>query len=104
MMGIIILIPFLFDVGFTAEDWHYSSGDEEIDLIRLELANKPTGPDNFPVRALLMKLWAVSLQQQGAILIDRYLHIDDAIRKIEAWNPVFSGGEPQVCWIYSGIS
>lgn len=41
------------------------NGDPELDQIRLELKSSPTKRVNFKLRAIKMKLWAASLQQQG---------------------------------------
>jgi outer membrane protein assembly factor BamB len=72
-----------------------SSGDEELDRIRLEVANQPTNRDNFELRALKMKLWVVTLQQQGARL-EAYLPIDAAFRKDIWWNTIDRNqGKPQ---------
>jgi outer membrane protein assembly factor BamB len=67
-----------------------SSGDDEIEQVRRELGSIRTNPVNFARRALLMKLWAVALQQQGVDLLDRYLPVDDGIRTIDNFNPVFT--------------
>ncbi len=64
-----------------------SSGDEELDRIRLEVAKEATNRENFELRALKMKLWVVTLQQQGARL-EAYLPVDEALRKDVWWNTI----------------
>jgi len=77
------------------DGWKYSSGDEEIDRIREELKEVATTRDNFAVRVLLMKNWAVALQQQCADLGERYLEVDRRLANLSVWNPVFHGREEQ---------
>ena len=73
--------------------WSYSSGDREIDGIRVAVRELPTGRETFLLRLHLMRLWAVSLQQQGASLIGSYLDVDKGIMQIVSWHPVFHGGD-----------
>jgi len=67
-------------------DWKYSSGNEEIDRIRHEIATKPTDTSNFMVRAFMLKQWFPMLQQQGAVLTNRYMHIDSAFH---SWGRIY---------------
>jgi outer membrane protein assembly factor BamB len=76
----------------TAQIPFATSGDVEIDSMRL-VKVKMDDQSTFAKRALLLKLWAAALQQQGADILDRYIQIDDTIRSIESFNPVFTGGE-----------
>ncbi len=62
-----------------------SSGDLELDSIRQAVREKPTERDNFKLRALKMKLWVATLQQQGARL-HAYVPIDDEMRTRIWWN------------------
>ena len=72
-----------------------SSGDKELDSIRLSVAKHPTTKEDFKLRALKMKLWVVTLQQQGARL-HAYLPIDEAFRKDIWWNTIDrNDGKPQ---------
>ena len=92
-----LLLSFLLLLGLAQaqESLFVSSGDEELDQIRLELAKQPTNRDNFKLRALKMKLWVVTLQQQGARL-EAYLPIDEAFRKDIWWNTIDrNNGQPQ---------
>ncbi len=68
----------------TAQDF-VASGDPELDHIRTEITEIPTSRENFRLRALKMKLWVVTLQQQGARL-DAYIRIDDGMRSEIWWN------------------
>lgn len=92
-----LLLSFVLLLGLAQaqESSFVSSGDEELDQIRLELAKEPTNRENFELRALKMKLWVVTLQQQGARL-EAYLPIDAAFRKDIWWNTIDSNnGQPQ---------
>lgn len=72
-----------------------SSGDDELDHIRREVAEQSTGRENFKIRALKMKLWVVTLQQQGASL-EAYLPVDEALRNDIWWNTIDRNeGKPQ---------
>ncbi len=71
------------------------SGDVELDQIRLEINSSPTKRENFKLRAIKMKLWAASLQQQGIHLAD-YVNVDNRLNKITRWNNLWSGNKPQV--------
>ncbi len=73
----------------------YSSGDEELDQVRSEIQVVPTDRSNYASRAILMKLWAVSLQQQGVHIFPNYASIDTRLRAISKWNPMFHGGDAQ---------
>jgi hypothetical protein len=93
----LFLFSFLFIVIVVnaQEQAFVSSGDEELDRIRLEVTNEPTSRDNFELRALKIKLWVVTLQQQGARL-EAYLPIDEAFRKDIWWNTIGrNNGLPQ---------
>ncbi len=57
---------FVLVLVFAQEPVFVSSGDDELDRIRLEVAKQPTNRGNFELKALKMKLWVVTLQQQGA--------------------------------------
>ena len=74
----------------------YTSGDAEIDLVREEVEKTKTTRENYEVRLLLMKLWAVALQQQGVWLGEDYYQVDQYLNRVSQWNPVFKGGEAQV--------
>jgi hypothetical protein len=83
MIMIKVVLPLLFAAGLFslpsfAGDFA-SSGDPELDRIRAEVRENPTNRENFKLRALKMKLWVVTLQQQGARLHD-YVRIDDGMR------------------------
>ena len=78
------------------DGWKYSSGDEEIDRIREELKEVATTRANFAVRVLLMKNWAVALQQQCIDLGECYLEVDRRLANLSVWNPVFHGREEQL--------
>lgn len=72
-----------------------SSGDAELDRIRVDVQQQQTTRENFKLRALKMKLWMVTLQQQGARL-DAYLPVDAALRKDIWWNTIDRNeGNPQ---------
>lgn len=72
-----------------------SSGDEELDRIRVGVKHQTTNRENFKLRALKMKLWVVTLQQQGARL-DAYLPVDESLRKDIWWNTIDRNeGKPQ---------
>ncbi len=73
-----------------------SSGDAEIDAVRKEINVQPTDESNYAKRLLLMKLWAVALQQQGVYLGAEYEQVDLELRRVSKWNPVFQGLEGQV--------
>jgi len=75
----------------TAE---YPSGDAELDRIRQEVKNCPTTRETFKVRAIKMKLWAVTLQQLG-VRLDDYVEIDERLSKLVRWNNLWNGGIPQ---------
>ncbi|MFC2115394.1 PQQ-binding-like beta-propeller repeat protein [Bacteroidota bacterium] len=62
-----------------------SSGDAELDDIRQDVKENPTNRENFKLRALKMKLWVATLQQQGANLHE-YVRIDDGMRSEIWWN------------------
>lgn len=72
----------------------YPSGDAELDRIRQEIRSAPTTRDTFKLRAIKMKLWAVTLQQQG-VRIDDYVEVDQRLNKVVRWNNLWSGGKPQ---------
>jgi outer membrane protein assembly factor BamB len=71
------------------------SGDPELDRLRDEVRQQPTTRETFQLRAFKMKLWVVSLQQQGARL-DTYLPIDEGLRSVVFWNTLHQDGKPQV--------
>jgi outer membrane protein assembly factor BamB len=70
------------------------SGDVELDSIREVVKRIPTNRSNFQLRAFKMKLWVVTLQQQGARL-ETYLPIDEGLRKVVFWNTLHQDGKPQ---------
>ncbi|QLE02454.1 PQQ-binding-like beta-propeller repeat protein [Galbibacter sp. BG1] len=70
------------------------SGNKELDSIRQAVKELPTGRENFKPRAIRMKLWAVTLQQQG-VRLDDYVNIDNRLNKVTRWNNLWSGNEPQ---------
>ena len=93
----LLLLSFLFGIisANAQEGAVVSSGDKELDRIRLEVAKQPTNRENFELRALKMKLWVVTLQQQGARL-EAYLPIDKALKKDVWWNTIDRNqGKPQ---------
>ena len=61
------------------------SGDPELDSIRQDVMENPTNRENFKLRALKMKLWVATLQQQGARLHE-FVRIDDGMRSEIWWN------------------
>lgn len=97
-----ILIAGLLIIGFSLQAQKgydvskYPSGDDEIDRLRVEVFQSPTTRDNYNVRILMMKLWAVSLQQQGVWLGEDYYAVDQHLNRYSMWNPVFKGGEEQI--------
>lgn len=72
----------------------YSSGDAELDRIRQEVKNCPTTRETFKVRAIKMKLWAVTLQQLG-VRLDDYVEIDERLSKLVRWNNLWNYNTPQ---------
>ena len=72
-----------------------SSGDAELDQIRQEVKATPTSRETFKLRAIRMKLWAVTLQQLGVHLPD-YVAVDNRLNSITRWNNLWSGNQPQV--------
>lgn len=72
-----------------------SSGNKELDQIRLEVKSTPTDRETFKLRAIRMKLWAVTLQQQGIRLHD-YVVIDNRLNGVTRWNNLWNGNKPQV--------
>jgi outer membrane protein assembly factor BamB len=82
-LGIGMMLPEL-----NAQEAEFkSSGDEELDRIRTEIRTQPTNRSNFELRTLKMKLWVVTLQQQGASL-EAYLPVDESLRKDVWWNTI----------------
>ncbi|MBM4152884.1 MAG: hypothetical protein FJ220_05105, partial [Kiritimatiellaceae bacterium] len=77
-----IMIPFLLGAQMTNG---ISSGDMELDQIRMEVKQVPTTRDTFTLRAIKMKLWSVALQQQGVPLAD-YVEVDNRLNQIVRWN------------------
>jgi outer membrane protein assembly factor BamB len=72
------------------------SGDPELDSIRRMAKFEPTTPETFALRALKMKLWVLTLQQQGAALHD-YLPVDEMLSRDVWWNTIdHNNGIPQV--------
>lgn len=49
-----------------------NSGDEEIDQIQKNIKLDPTDESNYLYRGSMLKLWELSLQQQGAVLSGKY--------------------------------
>jgi len=93
MLTWMLMIPW----ALLAQDQPWvSSGDEELDRIRQEVSQIPTSRENVELRALKMKLWVVTLQQQGARM-GAYLPVDEALRKDVWWNTIDRNqGRPQV--------
>lgn len=92
---VIFTLLFLVTVVCAQELSSVSSGDEELDRIRIDVQQQQTTRENFKLRALKMKLWVVTLQQQGARL-DAYLPVDAALRKDIWWNTIDRNeGNPQ---------
>jgi hypothetical protein len=73
----------------------YASGDAELDAIRQDVRVQATARETFKLRAIKMKLWAVTLQQQG-VRIDDYVEVDQRLSKVVRWNNLWTGGAPQV--------
>ncbi|MFY0654940.1 MAG: PQQ-binding-like beta-propeller repeat protein [Cyclobacteriaceae bacterium] len=95
MVIFVLTVSFAFaQMGYDVSK--YPSGDREIDRLRKEVFESPTTWDNYDLRLLMMKLWAVSLQQQGVWLGEDYYAIDQHLNKYSKWNPVFQGLEAQV--------
>ena len=71
-----IFLVFILIFGFTQaqnkDALKNSSGDEEIDQIRKDIKFHPTDESNYIYRGSMLKLWQLSLQQQGAILSGRF--------------------------------
>ncbi len=72
-----------------------SSGDDELDQIRNEIKEIPTNRENFDLRAIKMKLWAVTLQQQG-IPLPNYVEVDNRLNQNTRWNNLWNNNKPQV--------
>ncbi len=76
----LVVLAFLYLSGFiqvqgqpqAKSGMGYTSGDEEIDQILADLQANPTDESNYVYRGAMVKLWELSLQQQGAVLTDRY--------------------------------
>ena len=58
--------------GQNASAYKHTSGDDEIDQIRKEIKTHPTDESNYESRGYMLKLWELSLQQQGVVLAGRY--------------------------------
>ena len=71
------------------------SGNAELDSLRTAVASEPTTAENFKLRAIRMKLWAVTLQQQG-VRLDNYVAIDNRLNRATRWNNLWNDNEPQV--------
>jgi outer membrane protein assembly factor BamB len=96
MKKLITLISVLFVLlSVEGQSIKKPSGDKELDIIRLEVNESATKRENFKLRAIRMKLWAATLQQQGVALSD-YVAIDNRLNKITRWNNLWDGGKPQV--------
>ncbi|BDC98754.1 PQQ-binding-like beta-propeller repeat protein [Persicobacter psychrovividus] len=81
---------------FQAPKNFIPSGNAELDQLRLQFRSVPTDLSNYNERGVMMKLWATSLQQQGADLGDGYVVVDDSLRAVDNYNPVFTGGAEKV--------
>lgn len=86
-----LTLPFLLAAQMKIEN---PSGDFELDQIRREVRNDSTVRETFKVRAIKMKLWAVTLQQQG-IRLEDYVEIDQRLSRVVHWNNLWNGGKPQ---------
>jgi len=73
----------------------FPSGDAELDELRLQVQQTSTTHETFKLRAIKMKLWAVTLQQLG-VRLDDYVEVDRRMSQLVRWNNLWSGGEPQV--------
>lgn len=85
----------VFAVVCLAQNVTNTSGNKELDQIRSEIKTTPTSRETFKLRAIRMKLWAVTLQQQG-VRLDDYVAIDNRMNKVTRWNNLWSGNKPQV--------
>ena len=96
LITLVVFVALFFSIPLMAQEQVFvSSGDNELDRIRIEVAKEATTRETFELRALKMKLWVVSLQQQGARL-EAYLPIDKAFRKDVWWNTIDrNNGKPQ---------
>ena len=50
----------------------HSSGNDEIDQIRKDVRTHPSDASNYEYRGNMLRLWNLSLQQQGAITAGRF--------------------------------
>ena len=62
----------------------FPSGDAELDELRLQVQQKSTTHETFKLRAIKMKLWAVTLQQLG-VRLDDYVEVDPLDLHNERW-------------------
>ncbi|QLE02457.1 PQQ-binding-like beta-propeller repeat protein [Galbibacter sp. BG1] len=94
-LKLISALLLMFVCRLNAQGNFLSSGDEELDSIRLAVKKNPTSAETFQLRAFKMKLWMVILQQQGARL-DPFVAIDNEMAEIVWWNTIFwNEGKPQ---------
>jgi len=62
----------------------FPSGDAELDELRLQVQQTSTTHETFKLRAIKMKLWAVTLQQLG-VRLDDYVEVDPLDLHNERW-------------------
>ena len=73
LIAFIIIFGFAFCVsGQESVVLKYTSGFEEIDQIRKEIKIHPTDESNYEYRGDMLKVWASSLRQEGAMLAGRF--------------------------------
>ena len=94
LLSLSLLLTCFSLFSYGQEALKYSSGNKELDQLRAEVREEPTDRDNFKLRAIRMKLWAVTLQQQGIRLND-YVDIDNRLNKITRWNNLWNDNQPQ---------
>ena len=94
LLSLIILALLVPLCSFGQLPVDHPSGDRELDELRGAVKTQPTSRDNFKQRAIRMKLWAVTLQQQG-IRLDDYVAIDRRLNQITRWNNLWHGNQPQ---------
>ncbi|MFY0654923.1 MAG: PQQ-binding-like beta-propeller repeat protein [Cyclobacteriaceae bacterium] len=75
-----VLIALAFQA--NAQNAFVSSGSKEIDAVRKEIKSKPSTPDNFRERSVLMYMWLGAMQQQ-AIDLSSFFDTDAEYYRLE---------------------
>lgn len=87
MLRILSAAIIILHITYPVLSQSIKSGDPELDSIRIAVTEYPSDSSNFELRALKMKLWAASLQQQG-ISLKEYVPIDDRMASVVWWNTI----------------